>query len=174
VSGWNNVRDAQFELPDFTFPVSAIARALAAAIAGDPVLMKRLISLLTTQDDIARAERAVNVEACLIEVLMGNAHRVISKDDRQLRGVSVQKIATAVNDVLRSRGGIQEYSAEEVGNMLNKLGMPKKRSASGMLVPLHDETARQVHRLAAWYRVSMLEFRGLKCPWCEGQAQVES
>ena len=105
----------------------------------------------------------------LVEGLLGLVHKAMGKNAHQANSITVQEVTKKLNTLMRCRGGIREYSAEDIGWMLKKLCVSKTRSGAGMQIFLGDETARQVHRLALSYGVSAIEASCLKCGICHGK-----
>jgi hypothetical protein len=165
----HKVQRCKFDVPEFTFPIRAAAAALGACVLGNPGLTARLITLLRWQDEAARAERCMSPHSSLVEVLLGLVPKAMGKNAHQSNSVTAQEVTKNLNTVLRCRGGIRQYSAEEVGWMLKKLCVPKTRSGAGMQILLGDETARHVHSLALSYGVSAIEVSGLECRDCHGE-----
>ena len=82
----------------------------------------------------------------------------------------VDELAKDVNALLRSRGEILEYSAEEIGWKLKDLNIPRHTSSSGRQVLLGRETSQRVHRLAQVYDLPCSHRIEPDCPDCN-QAQ---
>ena len=160
------VRESRFDVPEFTFPTRATAAALGKCLREDPRLTRHLIELLRWQDQAARSERSIDPDASLVEILRGCLDTGLETNTNG--PTSVQEIARLLNTLLRSRGAIQEYSPEDVGRMLKRLGVPRTRSAAGMRIIRDDETARRVHSLSRSYGISTTESRELKCRECDG------
>ena len=167
LSTCKRARKSQFDVPEFTFPTRATAAALGACLDGNSGLTARLIALLRWQDNAVRGERYINPHFSIVEVLLGLVHRAAGGKDGHATSVSVQELASLLNALVRSRGGNQEYSAEEVGWILKRLCIPKARSATGMQVVLGNEISRRVHSLACDYDVSIIKDRALKCSMCQ-------
>jgi hypothetical protein len=111
----------------------------------------------------------VSPHSSLVDVLLGLVHKTMGKNDHKSNSVTVQEVTKDLNTLLRCRGGIRQYSAEDVGWMLKKLCVAKTRSGAGMQIFLGDETARHVHSLALSYGVSAIEVSGLECRDCHGE-----
>lgn len=164
LQNWQKVQSSKFEVRDFSFPTSTVAAALGACLNGNSNLEARLIALLKGQDDAARTERAIRPEPTLVEVLLGVVHKI---GEQSGKAASVKKITELLNAALRSRGSRWEYSEEEVGRRLKKLGVPASgRNAKGKQLVLPGVSAR-VHLLARSYAVSTQAIPGLKCEECE-------
>ena len=169
LANFEKVQKCKFDVPEFTFPTRAAAAALGACVVRDLGLTARLITLLRWQDEAARAERCMSPHSSLVEVLLGLVHKAMGKKAYQAKSVTVQEVTKYLNTLLRSRGGIRQYSAEDVGWLLKKLCVPKTRSGAGMQIFLGDKTARHIHGLALSYGVSAIEASGLKCRDCHGE-----
>jgi hypothetical protein len=148
------VQKYKFSSPELTPPTRAVAASLGACIASTPILTHRLLSLLKAQDDDVRAEKASAPESAVVEVLFGwlDGTEVSAKPN----GILVKDLADSLNALLRSRGGICEYSPEEVGWMLKKLGLPKSRTAAGMQISFGPHTCRRIRDLAISFDVKLI------------------
>jgi hypothetical protein len=101
--------------------------------------------LLRPQDEEIRAQHFLDVTCIIVEVLWGEIH---SHKQPQVR---VEDLAKDVNAMLRSRGEIREYSAEEVGWKLKRLNIRRHTDSAGRHVLLDRDTSRRVHRLVQTY-----------------------
>jgi hypothetical protein len=139
------VRESRVDVSQSAVATRRLVCALAACFPGDPDLVRDTILLLRPQDDEIRAQRFLDVTCILVEILWGEIH---SRENKQ---VSVSNLAKDVNALLRSRGEIREYSAEEVGWKLKGLSIPRHTDTSGRQVLLDHDISRRVHRLAEIY-----------------------
>jgi len=170
IANWPSVLESEFDVPEFTFPSRAIASALGDCVGGDRDLQTRYVSLMRWQDDAARAARSVSPESCLTEVLLGVVHLGPTAENFQPECLAVRDIAKSLNTHLRERGGIKQYSPEEVGWMLKRLCIPKvPRDKTGVKIALGKETRCRVHALARRFDVPLTGARG-ECPECAGSA----
>jgi hypothetical protein len=161
------VAQSRFDVPQFSFPTRGLAAALGACVPDDQRLAARLIPLLEPQDNEVRAERCSDPHFVLLEVLLGLVHEALSTaGGRKREDPTVKEIAGLFNTLLRSRGGIREYSPEELGWMLNKPRFSRIKSAAGMRVSLSAETSRRVHQLARAYDVVSLQTAWQDCREC--------
>ena len=162
------VAQSRFDVPQFSFPTRGLAAALGACVPDDERLAARLILLLEPQDNDVRAERCSDPHFVLLEVLLGLVHEALSTAGgrKRVEDPTVKEIAGLFNTLLRSRGGIREYSPEELGWMLNNPHFSRIRSAAGMRVSLSAETSRRVHQLARAYDVVSLQTARPDCREC--------
>ena len=157
IANWQAVVESRFDVPEFTSPHRAIASALGACISHDRDLQARYISLIRSQDDAARAERSVSPESCLTEILLGLVHLDPTAESFRAECLAVKDIAKSLNTLLRERGILKEYSPEDVGWRLKRLGIPKlPRDKAGVKIALGKETNSRVHALARKYEVSLI------------------
>jgi hypothetical protein len=154
------VRESRVDVSQCTVATRHLACALAACFPGDPDLVRDTILLLRPQDEEIRAQRFLDVTCILVEILWGEIH------SREHKQVSVSNLAKDVNALLRSRGEIREYSAEEVGWKLKGLSIPKHTDTSGRQVLLDHDTSRRVHRLAEIYDLPCSQHVGDGCSDC--------
>jgi hypothetical protein len=153
-------RESPVDVSNFTFATRPLARALAACFPEDPELARDAVQLLRPQDEEVRGLRARDVNCAIIEILCGLVH------DGKQREVRVDELAELVNALLRSRGEILEYSAEEIGWKLRNLNIPRHSSSSGRNVLLGIDTSESVHRLARAYDLPCSQRVKAGCPDC--------
>lgn len=153
------VSQSTFDVPEFTPGLRDLARSLGAAIVDDPELAGRVASLLAPQDADARARRTVLPEVAILTVGLALVH------EAELKQMLVKDLAGLVNAALRAEGEIIEYSPEEVGWRLPRLGIYTRRIAGGRGIRFDREFSRSVHDLARKYEVEMRP-GSRTCPDC--------
>ena len=158
----SRARECRFDVPEFGFPTREVARTLAACFPDDPKLRKGLVSLLRPQDEDVRAQRYNALEVAIVEVVLGLLH------EKKLREVGVGELAEMVTALLRTRGEILQYSAEEVGWRMKHLNLLRKRNGAGMKLLLGRETSRMVHRWVRAYGITPQQAHHQDCPDCAG------
>ena len=154
------VHDSQVDVSDLTFATRPLARTLAGCFPEDSELARDTVHLLQPQDEEIRGQCFRDINCIIIEVLWGMIH-----GERQ-RKTRVAELAKDANALLLSRGGILEYSAEEVGWKLHDLNIPRHTTSSGRHVLLGQETSQRVHRLAQIYDLPCSHFIDPDCPDC--------
>ena len=154
------VQESRVDVSQFTVATRRLACALGACFPGDPGLARETILLLRPQDEEIRAERFLDVSCTVVEILWGEIH------SREHKQVSVSSLAKDVNALLRSRGEIKDYSAEEVGWKLKGLSIPRHTDTSGRQIWLDRDTSRRVHRLAQTYDLPCSQHVGDGCAHC--------
>ena len=154
------VREPRVDVSKFTFATRQLARTLAASFPEDLELARDIVQLLQPQDEEVRWQRSTDVNCAIIEMLRGYIH------ERKELEVQVDELAKDVNALLRSRGEIVEYSAEEVGWKLRDLNISKQTSSSGRRVLLNRHTSQSVHRLAQTYDLPCPQGSQAGCPDC--------
>jgi hypothetical protein len=70
--------------------------------------------------------------------------------------MKVGDVADLANGLLRSRGEILAYGAEEVGWKLKGLNLVRHRTSSGSQIQFDRQTSQQVHRRARAYGLGSL------------------
>ena len=100
------------------------------------------------------------MNCAIVEVLWRIVH------DGKQRAVSVNKLADGVNALLRDRGEILQYSAEEIGWKLRKLKIPRHTNSLGQQVLLGRDTSQSVHRLAQAYDLPCAQYVEAGCRDC--------
>ena len=152
------VRQPQVDVSKFTFATRQLACTLAACFPEDPELARDAVELLGPQDDDARLQRANSIECVIVEVLLGFIH------EQKLTEMKVGNLADLANCLLRSRGEILAYGAEEVGWKLRGLNLIRHRTSSGSQIQFDRQTSHQVHRLARTYGLGSSRIE--TCPEC--------
>jgi len=155
----SKVGASRVDMSKFTFATRLLARTLAGCFPEDAELARDIVQLLRPQDKEVREQRFFDVDCAVIEVLLGMIHH-------RKRAVGVDELAKDVNALLRSRGEILEYSAEEVGWTLRGLNIPRHTTSSGREVLLGRETSQSVHRLAQAYGLPCSQRIEAGCPDC--------
>lgn len=160
------VREA-VDVSTFTFATRQLARTLAACFPEGSELARDAAQLLRPQDEEIRGQRSCDVNCAIVEILRGIIH------DGKQREVGVDVLAKDVNALLRSRGEILEYRAEEIGWKLHGLNIPRHSSSSGRQVLLGRDTSQSVHRLAEAYSLPCTQRVEAGCPDCkQGKATL--
>jgi len=154
------VREARVDVSGFTFATRQLARTLAMCFPEDSELAREAVQLLRPQDQEVRAQRSRDVNCAIIEILWADVH------GRKQRGVKVDELAKDVNALLRSRGEIFEYSAEEIGWKLKSLNIQRHSDRSGRQVLLERETSQNVHRLVRAFDLPCSQRAEANCPDC--------
>jgi hypothetical protein len=132
-------RDADVSVGNGPFPGSELAQSLSACAWYEPELMETVTPLLRGLVEEAMARRKLEAEVVVLEVLWEPAHH--------LPELSVKKIREYLNLKLRIRGGLYEYSEEEVGWILKGHGFDRRRNGSGMVLRFSGDHVRLLHRL---------------------------
>jgi hypothetical protein len=160
------VSQSTFDVPEFTPGLRDLARSLGAAIVDDAELSGRIASLLAPQDADARARRSVLPEGAILTVGLALVH------EAKLKKMLTKALTHLVNAALRANGEIVEYSPEEVGWRLARLGLYTHRMAGGNGIRFDREFSRSVHNLARRFGVEMSSPGSSECPDCQEAAKV--
>jgi hypothetical protein len=144
------VRESQVDVSELTFATGRLARTLAACFPEDSALARDTVQLLGPQDEDARLQLANSIECAVVEVLLGFIH------EQKLTEMKVGDLADLANGLLRSRGEILAYGAEEVGWKLKGLNLVRHRTSSGSQIQFDRQTSQQVHRWARAYGLGSL------------------
>jgi hypothetical protein len=139
------LRHSRVDGSEFTFATRQLARTLAMCFPEDSELAGDTVQLLRPQDEEVREQRSRDVNCAIVEILWAMIH------ERNKGEVRVDELAKDVNALLRSRGEIIEYRAEEIGWKLKSLNIQRHSDRSGRQVVLERETSQTVHRLAQAY-----------------------
>ena len=162
------VHESRADLSKFAFATRPLARALAMCFPEDSALAGDAVQLLGPQDEELREQRFLDVSYAIVEVLWGIVH------NQKLEEVRVEELAKDVNAMLRSRGELIEYSAEEVGWKLRGLGVPRHTSSSGRQVLLGRDTSQIIHRLAQAYDSPCARRAEAGCQECNQERSANS
>ena len=148
LKNFRKMPESPVDVSKFTFATRPLARSLAACYPDDPELARDTVQLLRPQDEEIQGQRYRDVDCVIVEILWGIIH------DGKRREVRVDELAKDANALLRSRGEILAYSAEEIGWKLRGLNIPRHTSSTGRQVLLGRDTRKSVHRLAQAYGLS--------------------
>ena len=158
-----------FDVSQFSLPVRDLAWGFGAAVV-DNELQARIMPLLSVQDEEIRADRALTIDAVVLEALISFIHEGRCSEVRTIN------IAQKVGAIYKGRGSDQQPSAESVGWAIKRLGIPSsKLGRAGNGVELSAATCRRIHKLAQSHGVRAME-TGLpsSCRYCrELKAMVE-
>jgi hypothetical protein len=168
LKSFGKVPASPVDVSNFTFATRQLARALATCFPEDPELARDAVQLLQPQDEDVRGQRFCDVNCAIVEILWGVIH------DRKQREVRVDELAKDVSALLRSRGEIREFSAEEIGWKLRNMNIPRHSSSSGRQVLLNRDAGQAVHRLAQAYGLPCTQRVEAGCPDCNQAKPVVS
>ena len=156
IDSFGRVRRSDFDAPQFSGFVRALASFLGRCVAGDGDLQRGALLSLAGVDEAARAALAMRPESLLVEALLIQCHE-------NKGAVYVGDVTNGLNGILRERGETLKVTARAVGPKIASLGLFTKRDASGYAFKLTNEARRQVHQLASAYALPTF----LKtCPLC--------
>jgi hypothetical protein len=168
VSHFASVDDSQVEVAEFTPAIRPLADAFAKCLADDHKLAHNTIRLLRPQDDDVKGKRFLDVNCVVVEILRGLVH------DPKQKSVQVEKLAKYVNALLRSRGEMIEYSAEDIGWSLNKLNIRRHTTSSGRQILLGKDNSVAVHQTVAGYRLDCAQRAHVGCTICDSLLGVDN
>lgn len=160
------VSQSNFDAPGLTTEFRSVARSLGAAVVGDPQLALGIVSLLASQDTDARARLASLPETAVVTVALALLH------EGKFQKIFTADFAGLVNTALRANGEILEYSAEEVGWLLNRLGLFTRSIGGRRGLRFDREFSRNVHELAPRYGIRFLPASFPKCLDCQLSMQT--
>jgi hypothetical protein len=155
----NKIRQSRAAACALTFPTLELARSLMTCVPDQPEFAQALVPLLQSQEQDVLARRSCDASSAIVEVLWATLHE-------PSREATVSQVADLTNALLRSRGEIREYSAEEVGWRLRDLGIPRHRGRNSMVVQFSREISRRVHRLARGFAIQPLKCNPKSCADC--------
>jgi hypothetical protein len=154
------VRDAHFDVPQFTSPTREIASMLGRSIVEDPVLQRCLPMILEPQDQDVRIRRTDSIEAVVAEAALFLSHE--SARSQALIG----EITTIANGILKGRGENIIIDPRAVGHHLRALGLSSRRLGSaGRGIRFTCAIRRTIHELAQAYEVRT-KLENPSCEFC--------
>lgn len=159
------VSESKFDVPQFTPGLRDLARSLGAAVVDDAELTAQIATLLAPQDAAIRTQHALLPEGGILTAALALVH------EREKQQVLAKELTQLVNATLRARGEIFEYSPEEIGWRLTKLGLFTRRVAGGKGIRLDREFSRSVHDLARRFGVGISPNRFPTCPECNSASK---
>ena len=162
-----SVNDSQVEVAEFASAIRPLASAFAKCLADDQKLAHNTIRLLRPQDDDVKGKRFLDLNCVAVEILWGLMH------DKEKKSIQVEELTKYVSALLRSRGELIEYSAEEMGWCLSKLNIRRHTTSSGRQVLLGKDNSTTVHQLAAGYRLECAKFAHAECSICDSSDSIE-
>ena len=145
-------REAGVSVGKRPFPESELAQSLSVCAWYDTELMENVTPVLRGLVEEATTRRQLEAEIVVLEALWETAH--------QLPELSVKKITEYLNLRLRIRGGLYEYSTEEIGWILKGHGFDCCRNGSGMILRFSSDNIRLLHRLAQRFGLELPEQPG--------------
>jgi hypothetical protein len=154
------VAAATFDAPELVSPVREVARSWGQCIL-DEGLRADIIALLRPRDEQIRAERAVDIRAIVIEVVLALCH------DAAVESAYVAEITEGVNTLLQMRKETEELEPKKVGSILNRrLQLFTERLDKGGRGVVLAKVRQQVHRLAIEYGVRTVANPVQLCSYC--------
>lgn len=131
--------------PGVSSEMAGVASELERCIVGSPELVPKLFDLLKIQDKERLSEMSTTAEALTLEAILNQWHN--GKVE-----ILVGEIATEVNVIAKARGERVTYSAEKIGHILKRVGLPTRRlGKAGRGLVLDQVTLARTQELAALY-----------------------
>ena len=141
------VRESQFVVSDLRLRTREFARILGACIQGDPDLALQAVAVARSQDEIANR---CTLDHAIIGVLWPRVHSNPTSVSTAKMKIGAH-LTPELNTYLRGCGETCEYTPEEVGKRVAKLGLSRKPTNAGTVLLLDRETTLRVHALARGY-----------------------
>lgn len=145
LKNFKKVCEPRVDVSKFTFTTRRIARTLVMCFSEDLGLARDIVQLLGPQDEDVRLQRADSIECAIVEVLLGLIH------EQKVKKMKIGDLADLVNCLMRSRGEILEYKAEEIGWKLKGMSLVRVRRSHGSEIHFDLRTSQHVHGLARTY-----------------------
>jgi hypothetical protein len=142
------VRDAHFDVPQFTSPTREISSMLGNSIVDDLSLQRCVVTILEPQEQHVRIGRTDSIEAVEVEAALFLCHEGSRRDAR------IGEITTIANGISKGRVEYFDLDPREVGDDLRVLGLFSQRLGSaGRGIRFTNEVRRKIHELAQAYDV---------------------
>jgi hypothetical protein len=154
------VAASNLDTPEFVGSVSELTRGLGRCIVEDEKLRNRIMGHLRAHDQVARVERAWQLESLVIEALLFVCHQ--SPD----YPVTVGYVTKLVNGILENRGEITRFKPRKVGPRLAALKILTERDGNGYCFRLFNETRERIHELAQAFDVPSVQDGVQRCEYC--------
>jgi hypothetical protein len=135
-----------------------------ASVLGETDTLEQMSPLLRSLEQDKDAQRACDVHMAMMEVIWSPSHT-----DRE---IGLSRLTELTNALLRSRGEVFEYSANEIGWKLRSLGFHRHRNGQGMVVRFLQETRRLIHELAANWGLNL--GKCASCTLCALQESIDA
>jgi hypothetical protein len=155
------VRESQFDLPEFTSATRILARVFGAPIVDAPALQAGLTRLLRDYEEKKLESSWTDLRCVVIEAVLHHCHK--EPGER----VHVGKIAQTVKRILMGRGDETEREPREIGPLLTGLGLSSKRDRDGYAVLLDSAACRHIHRLAQGFGLLAMRKGEARCLHCQ-------
>jgi len=136
-----NVRAAQ-TAPGVGTHMCAAIRQLQACVQGEAEIFQELQSMVRSQEEEASATKFLDPSTVIVEVLWPLFHA--SEEP-----ITVGTLTNYVNTLLASRDGTRKYDAGEIGALLSRLSIGRRRKNSGVYLAMDQDSNRRVHNLAS-------------------------
>jgi len=158
LKNYQEVTNAQFDVPGFCPEVRQVARVLGAVVEGSASLQASITDALRGLNEQRKGERSQTAAAVVLEALLAVSHG-------QAPGAYVGAICDLANGFLEDRDETTRLSPKAVGEILRQeLGLVARRRAHGYELALDVGTQRRVHHLAVAHDVLELVSG---CPRCQ-------
>jgi hypothetical protein len=136
-----NVRAAQ-TTPEGGTHMCAAIRQLQACVQGEAEICRELRAMARSQEEEARAAKFLDPATAIVEVLWPLFHA--SEEP-----ITVGTLTNYVNTLLASREGTRKYDAGEIGALLSRLSIGRRRKNSGVYLTMDQDSNRRVHIFAS-------------------------
>jgi hypothetical protein len=158
----NKVETPNFDLGDLAPSLQEVARSMASSVVGYADSQKRIVPVLQEQDEVLRVERSRAIEFVAIEALRDFCH----EPGRSC--VRSKELGKKIETIFAGRGCLQECSPERAGWLMKRMGLqPETIDARSNGLKLTSQIRKQVHYLAARYRVPLPAKQLVQCTNCD-------
>jgi hypothetical protein len=131
---------------------SGLTRELFTLLADEAGVEKLLLPIAVQQREAISARRDVDPLAVIVEVIWTPLH------DQVVIGMT--EVCNRVNALLSSREEKIVYDVREVGWRLTDLGLPRRKTAKGMVLKSSPELRSRIHALARQFGLELPKVHG--------------
>src|SRR6266849_3514521 len=159
------VRESQFDVPEFTSPTRILARVFGSPIVHAPALQAGLIPLLKDHEERQLELSWTDLRSVVLEAVLHHCHK--EPGEWVHVGGMTGGITKTVHGILKGRGDATKRDAREIGPILRDLGLRSKRKSGGVMYLLDFAVCRQVHRLAHGSGLLAMRKGEAQCQQCQ-------
>jgi hypothetical protein len=157
-----NVRDSQFDLPEFASGTRILARILGGPMVDAPALLAGLAPLLHEHEEKRQEFQLTDLRCVVLEAVIHHLHKEPGAK------VHVGEITETMMGILKGRGDSTEYDPKEIGFVLRRsFRVRPKRDGEGFAIRLDSALSRDMHLFAHRFGVLARRERKVQCPYCD-------
>jgi len=161
LQNYKEVLNSAFDAPSLTYPVSELARGLAACVVDDPKRQADIVNLLSTQNERAEQDLSLDLRVTVLKALLYLCHK------GKKQSIHVGDVTAAANSIVEDSGELSPMTPRMVGSKLHLLGLATARlDSAGRGLQLNNELRKRIHQVVWNYRVQFPTQNGNQCDQC--------